>query len=90
EVREADLLLHVVDISHENFEDHIESVNSILDDIEARDKPIIMVFNKIDSYEPETIEEDDLMVERSYQHYTLEEGKKTWVQRQGDNVLFIS
>jgi len=90
EVREADLLLHVVDISHENFEDHIESVNSILDDIEARDKPIIMVFNKIDSYEPETIEEDDLMVERSYQHYTLEEWKKTWMQRQGDNVLFIS
>lgn len=90
EVREADLLLHVVDISHENFEDHIESVNSILDYIEARDKPIIMVFNKIDSYEPETIEEDDLMVERSYQHYTLEEWKKTWMQRQGDNVLFIS
>lgn len=90
EVREADLLLHVVDISHENFEDHIESVNSILDDIEARDKPIIMVFNKIDSYEPETIEKDDLMVERSYQHYTLEEWKKTWMQRQGDNVLFIS
>ncbi|MBZ9777625.1 GTPase HflX [Psychroflexus sp. CAK8W] len=90
EVREADLLLHVVDISHENFEDHIESVNSILDDIEARDKPIIMVFNKIDSYEPEIIEEDDLMVERSYQHYTLEEWKKTWMQRQGDKVLFIS
>lgn len=90
EVREADLLLHVVDISHENFEDHIESVNGILDDIDARDKPIIMVFNKIDSYEPETIDDDDLMVERSYQHYTLEEWKKTWMQRQGDNVLFIS
>jgi GTP-binding protein HflX len=90
EVREADLLLHVVDISHENFEDHIESVNTILDDIEARDKPIIMVFNKIDSYEPEKIEEDDLMVERSYQHYSLEEWKKTWMQRVGDNVLFIS
>ncbi|MBZ9627300.1 GTPase HflX [Psychroflexus sp. CAK57W] len=90
EVREADLLLHVVDISHENFEDHIESVNGILDDIDARDKPVIMVFNKIDSYEPETIDDDDLMVERSYQHYTLEEWKKTWMQRQGDNVLFIS
>ncbi|MBZ9651660.1 GTPase HflX [Psychroflexus montanilacus] len=90
EVREADLLLHVVDISHENFEDHIESVNSILDDIEARDKPIIMVFNKIDSYEPEDFDKEDLMTERSYQHYTLEEWKKTWMQRQGDNVLFIS
>jgi GTP-binding protein HflX len=90
EVREADLLLHVVDISHENFEDHIESVNSILDDINAKDKPCIMVFNKIDNYEPEVIEEDDLMVEKSYQHYTLEEWKKTWMQREGDNVLFIS
>ena len=90
EVREADLLLHVVDISHENFEDHIESVNSILDDINAKDKPCIMVFNKIDNYEPEVIEKDDLMVEKSYQHYTLEEWKKTWMQREGDNVLFIS
>jgi GTP-binding protein HflX len=90
EVREADLLLHIVDISHENFEDHIESVNSILDDINAKDKPCIMVFNKIDNYEPEVIEKDDLMVEKSYQHYTLEEWKKTWMQREGDNVLFIS
>jgi GTP-binding protein HflX len=90
EVREADLLLHVVDISHENFEDHIESVNSILDDIDAKDKPCIMVFNKIDNYEPEVIEKDDLMVEKSYQHYTLEEWKKTWMQREGNNVLFIS
>jgi GTP-binding protein HflX len=90
EVREADLLLHVVDISHENFEDHIESVNGILDTINAKDKPCIMVFNKIDNYEPEIIEEDDLMVEKSYQHYTLEEWKKTWMQREGDNVLFIS
>jgi GTP-binding protein HflX len=90
EVREADLLLHVVDISHENFEDHIESVNTILDDINAKDKPCIMVFNKIDNYEPEVIEKDDLMVEKSYQHYTLEEWKKTWMQREGDNVLFIS
>ena len=90
EVREADLLLHIVDISHENFEDHIESVNSILDDISAKDKPCIMVFNKIDNYEPEVIEEDDLMVEKSYQHYTLDEWKKTWMQREGENVLFIS
>jgi len=90
EVREADLLLHIVDISHENFEDHIESVNTILDDINAKDKPCIMVFNKIDNYEPEVIEKDDLMVEKSYQHYTLEEWKKTWMQREGDNVLFIS
>lgn len=91
EVREADLLLHVVDISHENFEDHIESVNTILDDIEARDKPCIMVFNKIDNYEPEVFDKEDLMIERSFEHYSLDEWKKTWMQREGDdNVLFIS
>src|SRR5690606_30366738 len=56
EVREADLLLHVVDISHPNFEDHIESVNQTLADIKSASKPTIMVFNKIDAYQPEKIE----------------------------------
>ncbi|WP_127846741.1 GTPase HflX [Psychroflexus aestuariivivens] len=90
EVRESDLLLHIVDISHKNFEDHIDSVNSILAEIEANDKPCIMVFNKIDDYEPETIDDDDLATEKTKQHYTLEEWKKTWMQKVGDNVLFIS
>ena len=90
EVREADLLLHVVDISHPNFEDHIESVNQIMSEIKSIDKPTIMVFNKIDQYEAEEIEDDDLMTERTKAHYTLKEWKQTWMNKMGDNVLFIS
>ncbi|GLU43118.1 GTPase HflX [Allomuricauda sp. NBRC 101325] len=90
EVREADLLLHVVDISHPNFEEHIASVNKILDEIDSSGKPCIMVFNKIDQYQPEIIEEDDLVTERTTAHFTLEEWKKTWFNKIGDNALFIS
>ncbi len=91
EVREADLLLHVVDISHPEFEHHIESVNKILEDIKASDKPQIMVFNKIDAYKHLEIEEDDLMTEKTNRHNTLEEWKATWMSKLGsDNALFIS
>ena len=91
EVREADLLLHVVDISHEDFEDHIEAVNKILLDIKSADKPIIMVFNKIDAYKHLTIDADDLMTERTSKHYTLQEWKNTWMNKVGEkNALFIS
>ncbi|SFS38806.1 GTPase HflX [Lutibacter maritimus] len=90
EVREADLLLHVVDISHPSFEDHIASVNKILDEIKSSDKPVIMVFNKIDAYEPEVIEADDLVTEKTEIHYTLDEWRKTWMSKSGDNCLFIS
>ena len=91
EVREADLLLHVVDISHPEFEDHIESVNQILQDIKANDKPTIMVFNKIDTYKHLTIDEDDLITEKTPRHFTLEEWKQTWMHRLGEeNALFIS
>lgn len=90
EVREADLLLHVVDISHPQFEDHIDSVNQILDEIDCRDKSTIMVFNKIDAYQPEPIDEDDLMTEKTQRHYTLEEWKHTWMNKIGDHALFIS
>ncbi|WP_194851673.1 GTPase HflX [Nonlabens antarcticus] len=90
EVRESDLLLHVVDISHESFEDHIASVNKILDEIDAIDKPTIMVFNKIDQYKAEEYDETDLMIDRSSVHYSLEEWKKTWMSRTGDEVIFIS
>lgn len=91
EVREADLLLHVVDISHPDFEDHIESVNQILTDIKSNDKPTIMVFNKIDAYKHLTIDEDDLMTEKTTKHYTLEEWKQTWMSKIGkDKALFIS
>ena len=91
EVREADLLLHVVDISHPEFEDHIESVNQTLADIKAKVKPVIMVFNKIDAYKHLTIDEDDLMTEKTPRHSTLEEWKTTWMHRVGEeNALFIS
>ena len=91
EVREADLLLHIVDISHPNFEDHIASVNKILDEIESVDKPTIMVFNKIDAYKHQTIDEDDLVTEKTKIHYTLEDWKKTWMNKLDDNnCLFIS
>ncbi len=91
EVREADLLLHVVDISHPEFEDHIASVNQTLLDIKANNKPIIMVFNKIDAYKHLTIDEDDLITEKTPRHFTLEEWKTTWMNRVGEeNALFIS
>lgn len=91
EVREADLLLHVVDISHPDFEDHIASVNQILQDIKSADKPTIMVFNKIDAYKPARFDENNLSVEKTTKHYTLEDWKKTWMSKLGDkNTLFIS
>ena len=90
EVREADLLLHVVDISHPNFEEHIHSVNQILTEIKSADKPTIMVFNKIDAYEHLAIDEDDLITEKTAKYFTLEEWKQTWMNRMGDHVLFIS
>ena len=94
EVREADLLIHVVDISHPNFEDHIDSVNKIIAEItpdgKKMDKPTIMVFNKIDAYNHETIEEDDLTTEKTKNHYTLDEWKKSWFAKMEDSCVFIS
>lgn len=90
EVREADLLLHIVDISHESFEDHIASVNKILDEIGSADKPMLMVFNKIDQFEAETIDSDDLVTERTKVHYTLEDWKKTWMSKVNGDAVFIS
>ncbi len=90
EVRESDLLLHVVDISHPSFEAHIESVNNILDEIKSADKPTIMVFNKIDAFEPEKIDEDDLMTEKTKAHWSLEEWKQTWMNRENADAIFIS
>jgi len=91
EVREADLLLHVVDISHPNFEEHIASVNKILGEIDSSDKPTIMVFNKIDAYKAEPFDATDLIAERGEEHYSLAEWKRTWMNRVGENnALFIS
>ena len=90
EVREADLLLHVVDISHPNFEDHIASVHTILDEIHCTNKPTIMVFNKIDAYTHDTIEDDDLVTEKTSAHYSLEDWQKTWMGEDKNTSLFIS
>lgn len=90
EVRESDLLLHVVDISHPSFEEHIASVNLILGEINALDKPTLMVFNKIDAYEAEPFDDNDLIAVRTEAHYSLEEWKATWMSKIGKNSLFIS
>ena len=94
EVREADLLLHVVDISHSNFEDHIESVNKIISEItpegESSNQPTIMIFNKIDAYKHKVIAEDDLITERSKDHYTLDDWKKSWYAKMENQCVFIS
>ncbi|WP_149304424.1 GTPase HflX [Pareuzebyella sediminis] len=90
EVREADLLLHVVDISHPQFEEHIASVNQILAEIDSADKNTIMVFNKIDLYRHAVIDQDDIITQKTERHFTIDEWKNTWMDRLGDNVLFIS
>ena len=89
EVREADLLIHVVDISHRNFEEHIESVNKTLEEIKSSGKESILVFNKIDNFSYIEKEEDDL-TDRTNENISLEEWKKTWMAKMGKKVLFIS
>ncbi|MGJ1388527.1 GTPase HflX [Sphingobacterium spiritivorum] len=86
EVREADVLIHVVDISHPNFEDHIHAVNETLKDLGALDKPVITVFNKIDAYKP-AVEEGDEGEEREV---TLEEFRNSWMGKNSDPAIFIS
>ncbi len=66
------------------------SVQNILDEIDHKDKPTLMVFNKIDAYEPEVIEEDDLVTEKTKAHYTLQEWKKTWMNTTNGDAIFIS
>ena len=90
EVREADLLLHVVDISHPQFQDHIDSVNQTLGEIDAQDKPCLMVFNKIDQYQAEKYDEDDLINPKTEKHFSLKEWKQTWMNKVGDDAIFIS
>ena len=90
EVRESDLLLHVVDISHPSFEEHIKSVNKILNEIQALDKPTLMVFNKIDIYQPEPYDETDLINTKTKANYTIEEWKDTWMSKSENQSIFIS
>ena len=89
EVREADLLLHIVDISHPDFEEQIEVVNKTLADIGAAGKPMILVFNKIDAYTYVKKDEDDL-TPRTKENLSLEELMKTWMAKLEDNCMFIS
>ena len=90
EVQEADLLLHVVDISPHNFEEQIQSVNQILSEIKSIDKPTLMVFNKIDAYLAEPWDDSNLLAKRTSKHYSIEEWERTWMHRVNDRALFIS
>lgn len=89
EVREADLLIHVVDISHHSFEDHWEAVNQTLAEIKADEKPIILVFNKIDNFKYQKKDEDDLSP-ISKENYSLEDWEKTWMAKTEFPTIFIS
>lgn len=89
EVREADILLHVVDISHPGFEEQIKIVEKTLHDIEKEEKPTIIVFNKIDAFSYTPKEEDDLTPE-TRQNISLEELKKTWMSKLNEDCIFIS
>lgn len=90
EVREADLLLHIVDISHPAFEEQIEIVNKTLYEVcNATDKPMILVFNKIDAYKHVEKEPDDLSP-RTQENISLDELKESWMSRMHENCIFIS
>lgn len=89
EVREADVLLHVVDISHPGFDDQIKVVNKTLLDIGAGNKPCLMVFNKIDAYTFEEYDEFSLE-ERSSRNFTLEEFENSWMSKENTPSIFIS
>lgn len=89
EVREADLLVHVVDISHKNFEDHYNVVNQTLHDIGAGDKPVLLVFNKIDAFKY-TPKDDDDLTPSTRENLSLDEIKRTWMKNLSNNCIFIS
>ena len=89
EVREADVLVHVVDISHPNFEEHINVVNQTLAELKSNDKPTLMVFNKIDAYQFILKEEDDL-TPATKENFSLDDLKKTWMSKVNSPVVFIS
>lgn len=89
EVREADILLHVVDISHPNFEEQIQTVNETLAEMGAKDKPTIMIFNKVDAYTYTKKEEDDLTPETK-ENRSLDDLKKSWMAKENYPCIFIS
>lgn len=89
EVREADLLLHVVDVSHPDFEEQIEVVNKTLADLNCGDKPMMVLFNKVDAFTYTPKEEDDL-TPKTRENISLDELKSTWMAKLEDNCIFIS
>ena len=89
EVREADLLLHVVDVSHPEFEEQIAVVEKTLADLNCGDKPMMVIFNKIDAFTYVQKEEDDL-TPKTRENITLDELKETWMNKLAENCLFIS
>ena len=89
EVRESDLLLHVVDISNPNFENQIEVVNQTLAEIGASDKPMVLVFNKMDAFSYIEKEEDDL-TPKTMENFSLEDLQKTWISKLEETTIFIS
>lgn len=89
EVREADLLVHVVDISHPNFEEQIEVVTSTLNEIDKEEKPTILVFNKVDAFTYKPKDEDDL-TPTTRENISLDELKKSWMNKMADDCIFIS
>ena len=89
EVREADLLVHVVDISHPSFEEQIDVVNKTLAEIDKTEKPMIMVFNKVDAFTFIPKDEDDL-TPRTRENISLDELQQTWMSRMQDSCIFIS
>ncbi len=89
EVREADLLVHIVDISHPNFEEQWEVVNQTLMDVCGEEKPSVLIFNKIDAFDYVPKEEDDLSP-MGRENYSLEDLKRTWMAKMDDNCMFIS
>ena len=89
EVREADILMHVVDISHPGFEDQIRVVNNTLKDIGAGEKPLFIVFNKVDAYTYEEYDEFSLD-NKTVKNFTLEEVKNSWMSREHTPCIFIS
>ena len=91
EVREADVLVHVVDISHPNFEEQIQVVEQTLREVIGKDAdtPVILVFNKIDAFTYQPKDEDDL-TERTTRNMSLEQLRTSWMARMGDDCVFIS
>lgn len=89
EVREADLLLHVVDISHPNFEDQLEIVKQTLQEIDPKEKPVILLFNKVDAFSYQPKEEDDL-TPLTRENISLDELMASWISKLHDNCIFIS